>query len=89
MEAVNLALIARLHAEFLRAGGVGAVRNEADYERALALIKAILDQTRNTPAREDPNHALTDLLDLLMTSVRGHEALHHRLPNESATIRDM
>ena len=37
---------------FRTVAGVGAIRSEADHRRALALIEAILDETRDTPARE-------------------------------------
>lgn len=46
MEAVipDLAEVARSYAEFRAVAGVGAVSNEADYDRALALIEAIHDE---------------------------------------------
>lgn len=85
MEAVipDLAKVARSYGEFRAVAGVGAIRNEADYDRALALIEAILDQTRDTPAREDVTHPLADLLDLLTAAVHEYEAGHHAIPASS------
>ncbi|AZG11461.1 transcriptional regulator [Pigmentiphaga sp. H8] len=85
MEAVipDLAKVARSYGEFRAVAGVGAIRNEADYDRALALIEAILDQTRDTPAREDVTHPLADLLDLLTAAVHEYEADHHAIPASS------
>jgi HTH-type transcriptional regulator/antitoxin HigA len=85
MEAVipDLTEVARSYAEFRAISGVGAIRNEADYGRALALIEAILDKTRGLPAREDPSHPLADLLDLLTAAVHEYEADHHAIPASS------
>ncbi|HEY9278693.1 MAG TPA: hypothetical protein VIP51_01355 [Eoetvoesiella sp.] len=47
----DLAKVARSYGQFRAVAGVGAIRNEADYDRALTLIEAILDETRDTPAR--------------------------------------
>ncbi|MDR2875493.1 MAG: transcriptional regulator [Methylobacillus sp.] len=82
MEAVipDLAKVARSYGEFRAVAGVGAIRTEADYDRALFLIEAILDETRDTPAREDAAHPLADLLDLLTAAVREYEADHHAIP---------
>src|SRR3546814_5921960 len=57
--------VAHSYDQFRAIAGVGAIRTEADYDRALMLIEAILDETRDTPAREDTLHPLADLLDLL------------------------
>lgn len=62
---------------------VGAIRNEADYDRALALMGAILDETRNSSAREDATHPLADLLDLLTAAVHEYEAGHDAIPASS------
>lgn len=85
MEAVipDLDKVARSYGKFRAVAGVGAIHNEADYDRALMLIDAILDQTRDTPAREDPIHPLADLLDLLTTAVHEYEADHHAIPASS------
>jgi len=85
MEAVipDLAEVARSYGEFRAVAGVGAVRNEADYDRTLALIEAILDETRDSPAREDAAHPLADLLDLLTAAVHEYEADHHAIPASS------
>src|SRR5690606_5910419 len=85
MEAVipDLAKVARSYGEFRAVAGVGAIRNEADYDRALTLIEAILDETRNTPSREDATHPLADLLDLLTAAVHEYEADHHAIPASS------
>lgn len=79
----NLAKVALSYNEFQAVAGVGVIRNEPDYDRALALIEAILDETRDTPAREDATHPLADLLDLLTALVRVYEAVppcHPSLP---------
>jgi HTH-type transcriptional regulator/antitoxin HigA len=85
MEAVipDLAQVARSYDEFRSVAGVGAIRNEANYDRTLKLIEAILDQTRNTPAREDAAHPLADLLDLLTAAVHEYETRHHAIPASS------
>ncbi|AOB29696.1 hypothetical protein AKI39_01880 [Bordetella sp. H567] len=85
MEAVipDLAEVARSYGEFRAVAGVGAIRNETDYDRALTLIEAILDETRDTPAREDAAHPLADLLDLLTAAVHEYEADHHSIPASS------
>ncbi|HTK02313.1 MAG TPA: transcriptional regulator [Bordetella sp.] len=85
MEAVipDLAQVARSYGEFRTVAGVGAIRTEADYDRALLLIAAILGETRNTPAREDVDHPLADLLDLLTAAVHEYEADHHAIPASS------
>lgn len=85
MEAVTLDLsqVARSYSEFRAVAGVGAIRTEADYDRALGLIEAILDNTRDTPAREDSTHPLADLLDLLTAAVHEYETDHHAIPASS------
>jgi HTH-type transcriptional regulator/antitoxin HigA len=89
MEAVipDLAQVARSYGEFRAVAGVGAIRTEADYDRALGLIEAILDETRDTSAREDDTHPLADLLDLLTAAVHEYEADHHAIP--AASPRDV
>ena len=62
---------------------VKPIRNEADYDRALALIGAILDETRDTPAREDPTQPPADLLDLLTAAVHEYESEHYVIPASS------
>ena len=89
MAAVNvtprvLSQVTRSFEAFRAAGGVGAVRNQDDYERAMALIEAILDATRSQAAREDAGHPLAPLLDFLTAAVHDYEAEHHALPEASA-----
>jgi HTH-type transcriptional regulator/antitoxin HigA len=85
MEAVipDLAEVARSYGEFRAAAGVGAIRTEADYDRALSLIEAILAETRDSAAREDADHPLADLLDLLTAAVHEYEADHQAIPASS------
>lgn len=85
MEAVipDLAEVARSYGEFRAVAGVGAIRDEADYNRTLALVEAILNETRNKPAREDATHPLADLLDLLTAAVHEYETNHHAIPASS------
>ncbi len=80
--------LARSYGEFRAVAGVGAIRNEADYDRALALIEAILDETRDTPAREDATLPLADLLDLLTAAVHEYEADHYAMPASSPSATD-
>uniref|UniRef100_UPI00333FE2FF helix-turn-helix domain-containing protein n=1 Tax=Castellaniella defragrans TaxID=75697 RepID=UPI00333FE2FF len=80
---LNLTEVARSYGEFRAVAGVGAIRDEADYDHALALIEAILDDTRDTPAREDPAHPLADLLDLLTAAVHEYENEHYAIPASS------
>lgn len=79
----DLTELAQSYGEFRAVAGVGAIRTEADYDRALALIEAILDETRDTPAREDAMHPLADLLDLLTAAVHEYEADNHAIPASS------
>ena len=79
----HLAELARSYDAFRTVAGVGAIRSEADHRRALALIEAILDETRDTPAREDASHPLADLLDLLTAAVHEYEADHYAIPVSS------
>lgn len=85
MEALipDLAKVAHSYDQFRAIAGVGAIRTEADYDRALMLIEAILDETRDTSAREDPLHPLADLQDLLTAAVHEYEAEHHAIPASS------
>jgi len=85
MEAVipDLDEVARSYDRFRAVAGVGAIRNKSDYDHAVRLIEAILDETRNTSAREDAAHPLTDLQDLLTAAVREYEATHHAIPASS------
>jgi HTH-type transcriptional regulator/antitoxin HigA len=76
----NLNKIALSFEKFRTAAGVGAIRNEDDYDRAITLISAILDETRNRPDREDATHPLADLLDLLTAAVREYETDHYPVP---------
>ncbi|WP_162941283.1 hypothetical protein [Achromobacter sp. B7] len=46
----DLAKVACSYNKFRTVAAVGAIHNEADYDRALALVEAILDETRDTPA---------------------------------------
>lgn len=80
----ELTKVSRSFEAFRAAGGVGAVRNEDDYARGMALIEAILDATRNQPAREDAAHPLAPLLDFLTAAVHDYEAAHHVLPKAPA-----
>lgn len=77
----DLTQLARSYDAFRAAAGVGAIRNQADHQRALALIQLILDETRGMPSREDAAHFLADLLDLLTTVVHAYEAEHHVIPS--------
>ncbi|MDR2195060.1 MAG: transcriptional regulator [Gallionellaceae bacterium] len=76
----DLSKVARSFEKFRAAAGVGAIRDEEDYERAMTLIAAIMDETRNLPEREDADHPLADLLDLLTAAAREYEADHYPVP---------
>ena len=77
----TLAQVARSFEAFRAAAGFGTIRNEADYARAMTLIDAILDATRNDRAHEDAAHPLSPLLDFLSTVVHDYEVEHHAIPN--------
>ena len=49
----------------------------------IAMISLKIDETRDTPAREDETHPLADLLDLLTAAVHEYEADHHAVPASS------
>lgn len=65
---------------FRNAAGFGAIRSEADYDRALALVEAIMTATRDKPEREDAGHPLSALLDLLVPAIHQYEVAHHPIP---------
>lgn len=78
-----LAEVARSFEAFRAAAGFGAIRSDADYTRAMSLIDAILDATRNDPTREDAAHPLASLLDFLTAAMHDYEAERHAIPNAS------
>ena len=83
MATLNLAEVASRFEAFKAVAGVGAIRAEADYDRALTLIEAILDETRDSPDRENPEHPLSDLLDWLTAAVHDYEDEHNQIPPSS------
>ena len=58
--------------------GVTSVRTEEDYEQASAIIKTLLDATR-----DDENHPLVDVLDYLANQVEAYEDEHYPIPEPS------
>ena len=80
MSKIELNRISRSFAGFAAAAGFGAVRTEADYDRALALVEAIMDATRGKAEREDPDSPLGKLLDLLTPAIEEYEARVHPIP---------
>lgn len=68
---------------FRSAAGFGAIRNEAEYARALALVESIFDATRGTPEREDPSHPLMLLLGLVGPAIEAYESKLCPLPDAS------
>ena len=55
--------------------GVTSVRTEADYERASAIIEALLDEIG-----DDEEHPLADVLDYLADQVKVYEDEHFPIP---------
>lgn len=55
--------------------GVTSVRTEADYERASAIIEALLDEIG-----DDEEHPLADVLDYLANQVEAYEDEHFPIP---------
>ena len=55
--------------------GVTSVRTEADYERASAIIEALLDEIG-----DDEEHPLADVLDYLADQVKVYEDEHFTIP---------
>jgi len=66
--------------DFRRLAGFAAMTSEAEYERAIALVDAILDTTRDSPQREDADHPLMALLDWLTPAIRDYEDAHFPIP---------
>jgi len=66
--------------DFRRLAGFAAIASEAEYERAIALVDAILDTTRDSPQREDAAHPLMALLDWLTPAIRDYEEAHFPIP---------
>lgn len=73
--------IARHFEDFRTAAGFAAIHDETDYERALALVEAIMDATRGSADREDAAHPLSALLDFLVPAIRDYEAAYHAVPD--------
>lgn len=59
--------------ELAETAGVWGLRTEVEYERALALVEAILDKTRNRPEREDMTYPLNGLLAFLAPAIEAYE----------------
>jgi HTH-type transcriptional regulator / antitoxin HigA len=86
MEAMSKAAlerVARSFKGFAAAAGFDAIRTEADYDRALALVEAIMDVTRGKDAREDAANPLGALLELLTPAIEEYEARVHPIPELS------
>ena len=75
----ELSQVTRRFEVFRAEAGFDSLRKEDDYARALALIDAILDATRNAAAREDASHPQACLLDFLTAIVHDYEAKHHAM----------
>lgn len=80
MTATTLQRVADGFEAFRTAAGFTALHDEADYARALALVEAILDATRNTADREDASHPLAALLDFLIPAIHDYESTHYSVP---------
>ena len=50
------------------------IRSEADYERMVAMMTALLDETR-----DDEDHPLSGLLELIADGVSRYEQQHHAI----------
>ncbi len=61
---------------FKEAIGVTSIRNEADYERARAIMNALIDEVRS-----DEEHPLADLLEYLGEQMEAWEYEHLQLPD--------
>lgn len=84
MTVKELHTIERGWKQFTEMTGIRALRTEAEYERALALVEAILNTTRNKPEREDIDHPLNALLSFLTPAIEAYEAEHYPIPKLSA-----
>lgn len=67
--------IAQVWMPFKELIGVTSVRTEADYERASAIIEALLDEIG-----DDEEHPLADVLDYLANQVEAYEDEHFPIP---------
>lgn len=76
----ELGRIARGFKGFADVAGFSAIRTEADYDRALALVEAIMNATRGKPARENADDPLGALLDLLTPAIEEYESRAHPIP---------
>lgn len=56
------------------------IRNEAEYDRAIERLNALLDEVGT-----DENHPLYGLLDTLGTVIREYEATHYPMPTSTGT----
>ncbi|WP_174839728.1 helix-turn-helix domain-containing protein [Solimonas terrae] len=77
MNKAELTRITRGFKGFVEVAGFGAIRTEADYDRALAIVEAIMDATRGKPERENAKHPMNALLDLLTPAIEEYEARVH------------
>ena len=55
---------------------IGAIHNDADYERVVAFMNSLLDVVG-----DDEEHELADLLDLVGGLVEDYEGAHHVIPD--------
>lgn len=60
-----------------KSAGIGPIRNEARYERMIALLELLLDETRG--ARRQAS--VEGLIDVVAHFVEEYEARHHAIPD--------
>lgn len=61
---------------FRSATDIAPIRNDAHYQRMVAMLEALLDE-----AGSDESHAAMGLVDIVGDLIEDYEALHHPLPD--------
>jgi HTH-type transcriptional regulator/antitoxin HigA len=79
---VDIEALARTWAAFDRVAHLRPIRDEAEYDRTVALMNCLLDAVGD---RED--HVLSSLLELVTQLVEDYDAIHYRM--EGVDPREM
>jgi len=76
----QLEKIANTFEQLCHLTGFSVIHNEAEYEQAMTLVRAILDSTRGSDRREDANNPLSKLLRWMTPAIAAYEAQHWPMP---------
>jgi len=74
---VDLAAIMPAWKALSKSAGVGPIRSEAQYERMIALLETLLDETRGARRLA----SIEGLIDIVAHFIEAYEAKHHAIPD--------